>query len=91
MSFRHRNKTNLKYNSHNTKTVETYDVLAAINYEAPLLMYGTPTTMTNGNVASLVGTTGDWKFSEMLELDGVSLLNLIYKTQPVHTFLSNAS
>jgi hypothetical protein len=92
MSFRRRNKTNLGFNSANRR-LENFNAVAAASYVPPLPVYPVgyvtetppppPPTGTAG-----IGTTGNWNFEELSEADGVSLLNLLYKTRQVHTFLS---
>ena len=89
MSFRRHTKTNLSFNSAGRR-LETFNAVAAANYVPPLPVYPVayvtpepppppPTTM---------GVTQNWNFEELSEADGVSLLNLLYKSRQVHTFLS---
>lgn len=85
-------RTNVAYNATLRRRPETYDVVALVAYESPLPMAtgGTTdgTTTTGGGGGSSVGGTGDWAFTETIESDGVSLLNVNYKAQQVHTFLA---
>ena len=39
------------------------------------------------NIVTPIGSSGDWKFHQVLENDGTSLLKLVYKTQQVQAFL----
>lgn len=83
-------KTNLRYNAGNTKDRENFDAVAAANYVAPLPLATSTTSTTSTTVGTVgVGSSGNWQFTEIQEMDGVSLLNLIYKNQQIHTFLSN--
>lgn len=85
MRFRRRIPQNLKYNAAVLKRKD-FDVMAAVNYEPPLPVYPTSYATTTPTAATSVGTTGDWKFDELLEMDGASLLTLLYKNQQVHAF-----
>ena len=86
MSFRRRTKTNLGFNSA-SRRLETFNAVAAANYVPPLPVYPVA-YVTETPTPTSMGITGNWNFEELSEADGVSLLNLLYKSRQVHTFLS---
>jgi len=78
--LRRRSKNrNLAFNSTLPK-LESFDSVFSATYVPPLPPAGGATRTT-------LGTTGDWKFEELLEMDGPSLLHLMYKNQQIHSFL----
>lgn len=83
-------KTNIGWNyTLRRRNPEDYKNATEIAYyEAPLPVYGVPISAAAANAVSTIGTTGDWKFAEILENDSVSILSLRYKNEPVHVFLS---
>lgn len=83
-------RTNIAWNyTLRLRNPEDYkDATEIAYYEAPLPVYSIPTSAAAANAVSTIGTTGDWKFSEFLENDSVSILSLRYKNEPVHVFLS---
>jgi hypothetical protein len=89
MSFRRRTKPSLGFNSA-VRRLETFNAVAAASYVPPLpvypVAYVTETTPTPP--PTTMGVTENWNFEELSEADGVSLLNLLYKSRQVHTFLS---
>jgi hypothetical protein len=92
MSFVHRHrrlrgKGNLGYNSSIVK-METFNAVAVASYVPPVPVYPVSYAPAPSNLALAVGSTGDWTFQELSEMDGASLLNLLYRSQQVHTFLS---
>jgi hypothetical protein len=88
--FRSSVKTNIAWNyTLRRRSSDDYKNASAIAYyEAPLPVYPVPATAAASNAVSAIGTTGDWKFAEILENDSVSILSLRYKDEPVHVFLS---
>lgn len=56
-------------------------------YVPPLTPAAGPVVIPVGTATPFVGTTGDWKFEEFLEMNGPSLLQLMYRNQQIHTFL----
>lgn len=59
--------------------METFDSVYSATYTPPL---------PSADITPLpVGVTGDWTFQELMEMNGVSLLHLMYKNQQIHTFL----
>ena len=89
MSFRRRTKTNLGFNS-SGRRLETFNAVAAANYVPPLPVYPVAyvTETAPPPPSTTMGVTQNWNFEELSEADGVSLLNLLYKSRQVHTFLS---
>lgn len=83
-------RTNIAWNyTLRRRNPEDYQNATTIAYyEPPLPMYDIPTTAAAANAVTTIGTTGNWKFSELLENDSVSVLSLRYKDEPVHVFLS---
>jgi hypothetical protein len=76
-------RRNLAFNS-GSRRLETFDF--SPTYVPPLPLAGGVSTTTTNSLGA-VGTTGDWKFEELMEMDGPSLLHLMYKTQQIHSFL----
>ena len=92
MSFvqRHRQlraTRSLAYNS-SIMNLETFNAVAVASYVPPVPVYPVSYAPPSSNTALAVGSTGDWTFQELSEMDGASLLNLLYRSQQVHTFLS---
>jgi len=86
MSFRQQNKSNLGFNSAGRR-LERFNAVAAANYVPPLPVYPVA-YVTVEPPSTILGVTPNWNFQELSEADGVSLLNLLYKSRQVHTFLS---
>ena len=89
MSFQIRRRTtnrSLLYNPTASK-LESFGS-SSILYVPPLTPAGGPVVVIPvGTATPFVGTTGDWKFEEFLEMNGPSLLQLMYRDQQIHTFL----
>jgi hypothetical protein len=70
----------LAFNS-SSRQLETFDSVYSATYTPPLPL---------ADMSPLpVGVTGDWRFEELMEMEGgLSLLRLMYKNQQIHTFLS---
>jgi hypothetical protein len=87
MSFRRRTKTNLAFNAAGPR-LEKFDPVAVANYVPPLPVYPVSYATIEPTTTAAIGITDNWNFEELSEEDGVSLLNLLYKSRQVHTFLS---
>jgi len=75
---RRKKNRSLAFNSAMPK-LESFNSVFSATYVPPL--------PPAGGTTPLLGTTGDWKFEEFLEMNGPSLLQLMYKDQQIHAFL----
>lgn len=78
-------RTNVSFNNTLRERTITFNVVDVVNYVPPMYVY--PSPIDKANVVTTIGSTGDWKFAELLENDGTSLLRLVYKDQQVQAFL----
>ena len=80
-------RTNVSFNATLRKRENNYNIVDAINYKPPVYVYPSSSQLAEANVTTTIGTSGDWKFAELIENDGTSLLRLVYKDQQIQAFL----